>query len=192
MSSRPEPSEPRGRPRRRRGDRTAVSKRLAYVLRHDPGSVGLRLDPGGWVHIPELLSALARAGLTLTPDELRHVVETSDKQRFAVAGDRIRANHGHSVPVDLGLSPQAPPELLFHGTVSRSLPAIRRHGLRPGSRQMVHLSADEDTARAVGARRGSPVVLEVRAGALAADGAEFFRSASGVWLVDHVPPDYLR
>jgi putative RNA 2'-phosphotransferase len=55
----------------------------------------------------------------------------------------------------------------------------------------VHLSADAATARAVGGRRGRPVVLRVDAAAMAADGHRFTRSANGVWLVDAVPPGYL-
>lgn len=172
---------------------TAVSKRLSFVLRHDPGSVGLRLDPGGWVAVPDLLAALARHGLPLTEGELRDVVRTGDKERFTLedAHGRIRASYGHSVPVNLGLLPQRPPEVLFHGTASRFVAAILREGLQPRSRQMVHLSEDVETARAVGGRRGRPVILLVEAGRLADDGRAFFRSTGGVWLVDHVPPEYL-
>ncbi|WP_327066546.1 RNA 2'-phosphotransferase [Kitasatospora sp. NBC_01250] len=170
-----------------------ASKRLSRILRHDPGSVGLTLDEGGWVAIDALLAALARHGNRLGRADLDHIVATSDKQRFGFSEDgrRIRANQGHSVAVDLGLAAAEPPAVLYHGTAGRSLPAIFAEGLRPMSRQDVHLSADVATALKVGARHGSPVVLRVDAAALAAAGHRFRRSDNGVWLTDHVPPTHL-
>jgi putative RNA 2'-phosphotransferase len=175
-------------------DVVRVSKRLSYLLRHRPDSAGLTLDEAGWADVDALLAALARSGLPLTRAALEHVVATNDKRRFAfdATGTRIRASQGHSVPVALGYAPSTPPPVLFHGTVERTLPAIRAEGLRPGSRHAVHLSPDAATARRVGARRGRPVVLRVDAAAMAADGAVFTRSANGVWLVDAVPPRYLH
>jgi putative RNA 2'-phosphotransferase len=174
-------------------DVVRVGKRLSYVLRHRPDSVGLALDEAGWVDVDALLAALATSGLPLTRAELEQVVGADDKDRFALdgTGTRIRASQGHSVAVELGYAPRTPPPLLFHGTVERNLPAIRAEGLRPGNRHAVHLSPDAGTARRVGARRGRPVVLRVDAAAMAADGAVFTRSANGVWLVDAVPPRYL-
>ncbi|MGW2149480.1 RNA 2'-phosphotransferase [Nonomuraea bangladeshensis] len=168
-----------------------VSKFLARHLRHDPGRIGLTLDPAGWVPVEELLSAAAAHGFPITPAELARVVETNDKRRYVIEDGRIRASQGHSVPVDLGLPPAEPPEVLYHGTVGRFLSAIRREGLRPMGRHHVHLSPDRDTAVRVGARRGAPVVLVVRAGAMHADGHVFHLSANGVWLTGHVPPAYL-
>ncbi|MGY1803051.1 RNA 2'-phosphotransferase [Blastococcus sp. SYSU D00922] len=169
-------------------DVVRVSKRLSYVLRHHPESVGLTLDDAGWADVDELLTTLR-----LTREELEHVVAANDKQRFAfdATGRRIRASQGHSVAVDLGYAPATPPDELFHGTVDRFLPAILAEGLRPGRRHAVHLSPDAATARAVGGRRGRPVVLRVDAAALSADGHVLTRSANGVWLVDRVPPRYL-
>ncbi len=164
------------------------SKRLSYVLRHAPGSVGLTLDAAGWADVDALLVALG-----WTRAELQRVVATDDKRRFALdgSGTRIRASQGHSLAVDLGYRPEPPPPVLFHGTAERNLPAIEAEGLRPGRRHAVHLSPDEATARRVGARHGRPVVLRVDAAGLARDGALFTRSANGVWLVDAVPPAFL-
>ena len=174
-------------------DVVRASKRLSYVLRHRPDSVGLTLDGAGWVDVDALLAALAAHGLPLTRAELEHVVAVNDKQRFTfdASGSRIRASQGHSVAVSLGYEPATPPAELFHGTVERFLAAILAEGLRPGNRHAVHLSPDVDTARTVGARRGRPVVLRVDAAAMAADGSAFSVSANGVWLVAAVPPRYL-
>ncbi|QKG26243.1 RNA 2'-phosphotransferase [Actinomadura verrucosospora] len=169
-----------------------ISKYLAKHLRHRPERIGLALDAGGWARVPDLLDAAARHGFPITRAELEHVVAVNDKRRYALDGDRIRAVQGHSIDVDLGLPAVPPPELLYHGTTEAAAPAIRREGLRRMDRHAVHLSADPETARRVGARRGRPVVLVVEAGRMAADGHAFRVSANGVWLAGAVPPEYLR
>jgi len=170
-----------------------LSKRLSYVLRHDPDSIGIALDPSGWVLVPDLLAALERNGVNVSRDRLESVVATNDKHRFTLdaARDRIRANQGHSVPVDLGLAPVVPPERLYHGTAAHAVPAILRDGLRRGSRHAVHLSPDAATARRVGARHGSPAVLEIDAAGMHAAGYRFEVSDNGVWLTERVPPEFL-
>jgi putative RNA 2'-phosphotransferase len=99
---------------------------------------------------------------------------------------------GHSVAVDLGLAPEAPPDVLYHGTASRFLKSIWSIGLRASGRHHVHLSKDVDTARRVGARHGFPVVLRVDAQRMHADGMVFYRSDNGVWLTETVLPRYLE
>ncbi|MFJ8617744.1 RNA 2'-phosphotransferase [Streptomyces clavifer] len=169
-----------------------VSKYLSKHLRHQPDRIGISLDAHGWVSIEELLRACARHGFAISRSELDHVVAANDKQRFAVADDRIRANQGHTVAVDLDLAPAEPPAYLYHGTVARALDAIRNEGLRPMARHHVHLSRDRETATRVGARRGAPVVLSVDAGAMHRAGHLFHVTANGVWLTDAVPPGFLR
>ncbi|MGW3985732.1 RNA 2'-phosphotransferase [Streptomyces sp. NPDC004830] len=169
-----------------------VSKYLSKHLRHQPGRIGLTLDEAGWVEIDTLIAAAAAHGFRFSRDELDQVVATNDKRRFAVQGSRIRASQGHSVEVDLGLSPATPPAHLYHGTVARHLEAIRAEGLRPMNRHAVHLSPDRETATRVGARRGRPVVLGVDAAAMHRDGHVFQVSENGVWLTEAVPPGYLR
>jgi len=171
-----------------------VSKLLAFGLRHDPAALGLVLDGAGWAPVDAVLAGLAASGTVVTREELAEVVATSDKKRFAFSedGTRLRASQGHSVDVDLALPPREPPELLFHGTAERVVPAIRREGLRAGERTHVHLSADVRTAEIVARRREGPhVVLHVRARAMHDAGRAFFLSENGVWLTEHVPPEYL-
>ncbi|GFE23376.1 MULTISPECIES: RNA 2'-phosphotransferase [Streptomyces] len=169
-----------------------LSKYLAKHLRHEPERIGITLDAQGWVPVAELMAAAARHGFPFTRAELAAVVAGNDKQRYAIDGDRIRANQGHSVPVDLDLPPAVPPAHLFHGTVAHSVAAIRDEGLRPMSRHAVHLSPDRETATRVGARRGKPVVLTVDAGAMHRAGHVFRVSANGVWLTNRVPAQFLR
>ncbi|GAA4106562.1 RNA 2'-phosphotransferase [Streptomyces hundungensis] len=174
------------------GRTVKVSKYLSKHLRHQPERIGLALDPHGWVDIDVLLRASAAHRFPITRAELDHVVATNDKRRFAVEGGRIRASQGHTVAVDLGLASAEPPAYLYHGTVARSLDAIRAEGLRPMDRHHVHLSPDRETAAKVGARRGRAVVLSVDAGAMHRAGHVFHVSANGVWLTEAVPPQYLR
>lgn len=125
---------------------------------------------------------------------MEQIVRTDSKQRYAFSedGTRIRANQGHSVAVDLELKPQTPPETLWHGTGDRFVASIEREGLRRMQRQYVHLSADPDTAVKVGKRHGRPVLFEVDAARMAADGIRFYRSENGVWLTEAVPVKYLK
>ncbi len=171
-----------------------VSKYLSKHLRHEPERLGLTLQPGGWVGVGELLAACAAHGFALTRAELDEVVARSDKKRFSFdeTGARIRANQGHSTEVDLQLEPAEPPPLLYHGTPERNRDVIRETGLKRLQRHHVHLSGDEATARKVGERRGKPILFAVDAAAMRRDGHTFYRSANGVWLVDEVPPKYLR
>jgi putative RNA 2'-phosphotransferase len=171
-----------------------VSKFLSYVLRHKPDAIGLELDAGGWATVEDLIRCSAANGQTLTRALIEEVVATNDKQRFSLSpdGDRIRANQGHSVLVDLGLKPVEPPRLLYHGTATRFLASILENGLRPSGRQHVHLSPDEETALKVGKRHGKPVVLTIEAGSMHADGHPFYRSDNDVWLTEEVPSGYLR
>ncbi|WP_030576117.1 RNA 2'-phosphotransferase [Streptomyces anulatus] len=169
-----------------------VSKYLSKHLRHQPERIGLTLDENGWVAVEELLHAAARHGFPLSRAELDQVVAANDKRRFTVEGDRIRADQGHTVAVDLDLPPAEPPAYLYHGTVARVMDAIRAEGLRPMARHHVHLSPDRETATRVGARRGRPLVLTVDAGAMHRAGHVFRVSANGVWLADAVPPGFLR
>ncbi len=173
---------------------TQHSKFLSQHLRHQPEAIGLTLQAGGWVAVADLLAACAAHGHPLTRDELDDLVEDNDKQRFAYdeAGQRLRAQQGHSVEVDLGLAPAVPPAVLYHGTAPAALPAIRAAGLQKMSRHHVHLTADEATARRVGQRRGRPVLLTVDAAAWHAAGGVFYRSGNGVWLTEAVPPQYVR
>lgn len=167
-----------------------LSKFLSLILRHDPGKIGLELDNGGWALVDEII---AKAGFPIKAEDIAKVVRESDKQRFSLSEDkaRIRANQGHSIPVDLGLTPIEPPDILFHGTAEKNLPKILTEGLSPMSRQHVHLSKDRETATTVGQRHGRPVVLKVAAGRMAASGQAFYQSVNGVWLTGAVAAKFL-
>jgi putative RNA 2'-phosphotransferase len=174
-------------------DPVQLSKFLSFVLRHKPDAIGLVLDAEGWAGIDDLIAKGNAAGTRFGRDELFDVVATSDKKRFSISPDglRIRAAQGHSVSVELGLAPQEPPPVLYHGTATRFVEAILAEGLKPQSRQQVHLSLDEVTAHRVGQRHGKPVIFKVDAARMHAQGFKFFVADNGVWLTDEVPPEFL-
>lgn len=171
-----------------------VSKFLSLILRHKPEEIGLSLDAEGWADIEKLLRLASQRGQRLTRSVLDEVVESNDKKRFVISEDglRIRAQQGHSISIDLGLAPQQPPTLLFHGTATRFLESILRQGLLPGRRQHVHLSPDEETAVKVGQRHGKPAVLRIASGTMFDQGHVFYLSGNGVWLTEHVPPAFIE
>jgi putative RNA 2'-phosphotransferase len=172
---------------------TKTSKFLSLVLRHKPDTIGLQIDKAGWASISELIEKARKAGVSLSPELIRRVVATNDKQRFSISSDgsRIRANQGHSIPVDLGLQEKKPPDFLYHGTATRNITAILKEGIKRGKRNFVHLSLDEETALMVGKRYGKPVVLIVQAGLMHRDGFQFNLSENGVWLAEYVPVGYI-
>jgi len=172
----------------------ATSKRLSFILRHRPDSIGLALDAHGWAEVDDLLARLAADGHAIDRALLERVVADNDKQRFAFNEDRtrIRASQGHSIGIDLALEQAAPPDMLYHGTATRFLKSILAEGLKASGRHHVHLSADVDTAKRVGARHGFPAVLRVDARRMQADGIVFYRSDNGVWLTEAVLPRYLE
>jgi putative RNA 2'-phosphotransferase len=171
-----------------------ISKYLSKHLRHQPERLGLTLEEGGWVVVEDLLKACARHNFPVSFGELKEVVEKNDKKRFSfdASGKKIRANQGHSITVDLKLEQQIPPETLFHGTASRNADLVKEHGLLKMARHHVHLSTDIETARRVGARHGKPLIFKVDAAAMQAENFEFFVSANGIWLVEQVPPRFLK
>ena len=170
-----------------------TSKFLSLVLRHEPGKIGLSLDEAGWASVDDLLAKMQSHGHRINRELLIEIVRSSDKQRFAFndCKTHIRANQGHSIQVNLDYESAKPPPVLFHGTVGKFLEAIAEQGLCKMERHHVHLSADEITASKVGQRRGKPVILKINATKMHEDGYEFFLSANGVWLVEHVPIGYI-
>jgi putative RNA 2'-phosphotransferase len=175
-------------------NKTKVSKLLSLVLRHKPEVLGLKMDKHGWVDVTELLTQMNAHGTPITQAELEEVVATNAKQRFKLdlSRNRIRANQGHSLPVDVELAPQRPPKWLYHGTAVRNLHKIKTEGLKKMRRQHVHLSADYATAVQVGQRYGKPVVLRIDCQQMVQDGHTFWLAENGVWLTNEVAAHYLR
>lgn len=175
-------------------ERITISKFMSLILRHNPSAAGITLDGNGWADVNLLIAGMNKSRRTsVTFDDIKEVVATNDKKRFAFNDDftKIRANQGHSVKVDVELNEAVPPAILYHGTISKFVRAIRAEGLKPQSRLHVHLSADRETATKVGSRRGTAVILVINAFKMHEDGYKFYLSENGVWLTDAVPAVYI-
>ena len=171
---------------------TKLGKFLCLIHRHKPEVIGITVDRHGWADVDELIRGVNRK-YPFDRELLEEIVRTDAKQRYTFDedGTKIRANQGHSLPVDLELAPLEPPPVLWHGSAERFRTSILEQGLLPQSRRQVHLSSDYETALTVGKRHGAPLVFQVQSGEMYRDGFLFYRAKNGVWLTDAVPPSYL-
>ena len=170
-----------------------TSKYIALILRHKPETIGITLDEHGWANVDELIAGIAKTQ-SFDMAMLEEIVATDNKQRYSFNDDKtlIRANQGHSIPVDVELKKVSPPEILYHGSAEKFEASIDAQGLLPKSRLYVHLSKDYDTAVTVGKRHGKPVVYKIMSQKMESDGYDFFLSENKVWLTKKVPLEYLE
>ena len=169
-----------------------TGKFISLILRHKPETIGITLDEHGWANVVELIEGVNKTH-PLDMETLERIVAEDEKQRYSFNEDKtlIRANQGHSIPVDVELEETTPPEILYHGTGEKYVSSIDGQGLISKSRLYVHLSADEETACKVGMRHGKPVIYTVKSGEMSRDGFKFYLSVNGVWLTKSVPAKYL-
>ncbi len=174
-------------------DLESASKYISLILRHKPETIGITLDEHGWANVDELIKGISKT-YPINMEILENIVATDNKQRYSFNDDKtlIRANQGHSIPVDVELPIANPPEVLFHGTGEKYVESIDEKGLVPKSRLYVHLSSDIETAVKVGSRHGRPVVYKILSGKMLQDGHVFYKSVNGVWLTKRVPVEYLQ
>ena len=172
---------------------TEISRFMSLILRHKPETIGICLDEHGWADVQELIEGIAEK-YEFNQEILEEIVRTDNKQRYSFNEDKtlIRANQGHSIPVDVELEEKEPPEELWHGTAEKYVTSIEQQGLLAKSRLYVHLSKEQETAVKVGARHGKPVLYRVKSGQMYRDGYKFYLSKNGVWLTKQVPVKYLE
>jgi len=170
-----------------------ISKYLSYVLRHKPESIGITLSKNGWIDVKELIEK-SDFSLMLNFNDIKYVVDNSDKKRFSLSEDfcEIRANQGHSTDVELEFEEVKPPTILYHGAPVGVVDQIMKEGLKKMNRHHCHLSKDIETEEKVGSRRGEFEILEVEAMRMRADGHKIYISENGVYLVDEVPAEYIK
>ena len=171
---------------------TSTSKFVSLILRHKPETIGIQLDEHGWANVEELIAGISKTR-EFNRELLEEIVRTDNKQRFTFNEDKtkIRANQGHSIPVDVELPEAIPPDRLWHGTGEKYVVSIDQQGLIPKNRLYVHLSLDAATATKVGSRHGKPVLYIIKTKEMHDDGYKFFLSKNGVWLTKEVPVKYL-
>ena len=94
-----------------------TSRFISLILRHHPEAIGIKLDEHGWADVQELIDGINRSGKhSIDIELLEEIVRTDEKQRYSFNEDHtlIRANQGHSIPVDVELEEKIPPDILWH------------------------------------------------------------------------------
>jgi len=170
--------------------RVKVSKYMSYLLRHNPD--GLGMDEYGCVDLDNLIRKV-RERFQVDKDFILEIVEKSERRRFEILGDKIRALYGHSIPVRLRLEEDRSKKKFYHGTTPEAALKILREGLKPMGRRWVHLSSTAEVAREVGYRRTRiPVILEIDAEKARKDGFKFYKATDRVYLCREIPPRYIK
>ena len=172
---------------------TEISRFLSLILRHKPEVINIQLDEHGWANVKDLIEG-ASESYDFNMSMLEEIVRTDEKERYSFNEDKtlIRANQGHSIPVDVELEEAIPPEFLWHGTAKKYVDSINATGLIPKSRLYVHLSKDIETAITVGKRHGKVVIYQIASKQMYDNGYKFYLSKNGVWLTKNVPDVYLK
>ncbi len=85
-----------------------LSKFISLLLRHHPEAAGITLDEHGWADVNELLEGITRTGRKIDMGILKEIVASDNKKRYSFNEGKtlIRANQGHSIPVDVELKEQ--------------------------------------------------------------------------------------
>ena len=115
----------------RSGRNKNTSKFISLILRHKPEAIGITLDEHGWADVRKLIDGINQSeGHTLNMEMLEEIVRTDEKQRYSFNEDHtlIRANQGHSIPVDVELEEKTPPDILWHGTGEKYVASIDAQG----------------------------------------------------------------
>ncbi|MFX1409745.1 MAG: RNA 2'-phosphotransferase [Promethearchaeota archaeon] len=171
-----------------------VSKFLAYILRHDPEKFQLQLDLEGFADLNVVLKILNTRyqGKEITKELIEKIIHASDKRRFEIVENKIRAYYGHSLKQKIKMKEaEALPPFLFHGTTKNAYEKIIKEGLKSDKRQYVHLSGSVEDAILVGKRRtNNPIILKIDTKAARKDGLTFFKSGD-LFLADFIPPRFI-
>lgn len=172
-----------------------LSKKISFVLRHSPESMGLELDEQGFVDIDALIKGLNSLNCfekDINLEDIVYMMSIMEKKRFEIVDNKIRAYYGHSLEMLIEHEKKLPPKLLYHGTAHKFADSIREKGLLPMARQYVHLSEDLNVAVSVGKRRDkNPLVFAIDTEAALRLGIIFYVGNQDVWLTEKVPPELL-
>ena len=175
-------------------DYIKLSKTISYILRHHPEEYGLLLDNDGFVDINMLLNSInskKEFDNIITIEDINHILSTSEKKRWEIVDNKIRAYYGHSIKQEIRHEVKNPPDILYHGTTHDAVDTILKNGLLPMERQFVHLSEDIETAITVGKRRdANPIVLKIDSKKAHNDGV-IFMCENNIWLAKYIDKKYI-
>ncbi len=185
-----------------------LSHIVSYALRHNPFRYNLVLDSEGWTPVNELLNAVnlyykSKLHQHLKIQDLEEMIAGSDKVRFELKNDKIRALYGHSclssnLVGKIYKTGSKPPSILYHGTSLSAAKIIMLDGIRSMNRQYVHLSTDKKTAIQVAMRKviqkkeDHVVIIIISSMDAHSKGVNFYQASDLVWLADYIPPNFLN
>ncbi|MFX0043748.1 MAG: RNA 2'-phosphotransferase [Candidatus Hodarchaeota archaeon] len=172
-----------------------ISKFLAYILRHDPGKFHLQLDSEGYADLTAVLKILNSRyqDKKITKELIEKIILESDKRRFEIVENKIRAYYGHSLKQKIMMrEAEILPPFLFHGTTKRAYERIIKEGLKSENRQYVHLSGNLEDAVLVGKRRtNNPIILKINTKTSKEGGITFYKSGD-LYLTNYIPPHFIK
>lgn len=156
---------------------------------------GIELDVDGYADLDAVLLVIEsrfRGEYDLAAVEQVCAGDETGKKRYEIVEGHIRALYGHSLEQRISYPPVESPDVLYHGTVKNALPSILEHGLRPGSRQYVHMTTNRKIAEVVGRRHGKDfVLLAIQAKAANEAGVMFHHPEREHYLAENIPAAYI-
>lgn len=180
-----------------------VSKYISLILRHKPEVINITLDNYGYANVNDLITGIKNTKYpNFNLSILEEIVRTDNKQRYSFNEDktRIRANQGHSIPVDVELHELTKEEInnigiLYHGTSSRFVDSINKKGILSMERNYVQLSPDINIAKEVGSRHNHKdtdkvCIYVIDIISMYNDNIKIYRSVNNVYLTKYIDPKY--
>jgi 2'-phosphotransferase len=175
----------------------SLSKTMSWLLRHKAKDLGLNMSNDGYVLLDDMLALSNFRNITV--DDIKHVVDTNDKQRFSLKEESnklyIRANQGHSKQMsdlvstgELLQKITKPYSECIHGTTKKAYQSIKKHGLNRMNRMHIHfaIGLTDDDKVISGFRKSSEVLIYIDMEKAMKDGIEFYLSDNKVILSEGI------
>ncbi len=173
-----------------------IGRIMAGALRHFPEKFDLQMDEQGFVPMRDFIYSLKKYNQRyhwIRPHHIIALIETDPKGRYQCSNDLIRATYGHSIDLDLRLPTDNIPDELYYPTTPEESDIILETGLKPSDRKLVHLSKTYNDAVTAGkVRTETPIILAVDAKGAIESGMQIQRAGRTVFLIQSVPPEFLR
>ncbi len=171
-----------------------ISKFLSFVLRHGPDKYNLVLDTNGYADLKTVLNILSNRfkNEKISKQTIESIIQNSEKKRFEIVEDKIRAFYGHSIEKRINFKESSSlPSILYHGTTEKAYKKILKEGITKQNRQYIHLTDNVRGAILVSKRRTAlPVILEIDVSKAQENGIKFYKSGD-IFLADNIPPEFI-
>lgn len=165
---------------------------ISGALRHFPDDLGLAMNQHGWVDVDVLCDAMKTRYKWSNKEKLFSIIESDEKGRYEVKGNKIRARYGHSVDVDLDFPDNTLPEL-YYGASREEVDILLEKGIKPIRQRYVHLSTTVEKANEVASiHTEDPVLLAINAEEAQKDGVRLLSATENIVLSEEIPAQYLK